>query len=583
MTSQELRQKFLNFFSAKGGSASGGKGHTIVPSSSLIPENDPSVLLTTAGMQQFKPYFTGAADPMKDNHLSFGHPLGNKNVASVQKSFRTSDIDEVGDDTHLTFFEMLGHFSFGDYFKKETIAWTYELLTEEFKISPERIRVTVFGGDKSVPFDEESFSVWSKVLPKDKIGKGVRADNFWGPVGSEGPCGACNEVYVDDVEVATLVFVEYYSKVDGSLEKLDQKGVDVGWGFERLIVKLQGLKNVFETDLFTPIMSLLPNDLDERKKRIIADHIRAISFLVSDGLRPSNKEAGYVLRRLMRRIISYGEINFSILIHKVVEVYSIYYSELNEGIINSEFHDEYSKFKKTLARGLRKFNEITETYMNGKLTDRCLSTYAVFDLYQSDGFPFDLIKEKAKERGLDVDEVAFQRMLEGHQKLSRTSSVGTFKGGLVDHEPQTIKHHTAHHLLLAALRQVLGNHVLQRGSNVSSERLRIDFAHPEKVTAEQLKKVEEIVNKAIESDLEVKKEEMPKVEAEKLGALAEFGAKYGDTVSVYTILNKDGSVFSREFCGGPHVNRTEEIGNFKIIKEEAVAAGIRRIKAKSEK
>ncbi len=573
-TSTELRQKFLDFFVSK--------GHVIVPSSSLVPENDPSVLLTTAGMQQFKSYFTGSADPLKDNHLSSGKPLGSSDVASIQKCFRTSDIEEVGDDTHLTFFQMLGHFSFGDYFKKETIDWTYELLTKEFQISPDRIRVTVFGGDESVSFDEESFNTWSKLLPVEKIGKGPRVDNFWGPAGSEGVCGACNEVYVDDVEVATLVFMEYYCKPDGSLDKLKQKGVDVGWGFERLVVKQQKLGNVFESDLFSEVIAELPSEFDKKDKRILADHLRAICFLISDGVRPSNKEAGYILRRLMRRVMVYEKVNFEQILSVIIRQYSDFYDGLNNDLVVGEFKSELVKFNKALDEGLK--IALKRIGQGEKLQD------VAFDLFNTYGLPVEVLLKKVntlevftKEKvRVDEDLIMreFNERLKKHQALSKTASAGMFKGGLVDNEPQTIKHHTAHHLLLAALRQVLGSHVLQRGSNVSSERLRIDFSHSEKVTPEQLKQVEEIVNKVIAEDLEVRREEMPKVEAEKLGAMAEFGAKYSDIVSVYTILNKDGSVFSREFCGGPHVTHTGEIRDFKIIKEESVAAGIRRIKAK---
>lgn len=570
ISSNELRQKFLDFFKSK--------GHVIVPSSSLVPENDPSVLLTTAGMQQFKPYYTGAADPLRDNHLSLGKPLGNKNVASVQKSFRTSDIDEVGDDTHLTFFEMLGNFSFGGYKKKEAIEYAYEFITKVLGLEIDY--VSVFKGEGRVPPDTESEKIWRQVDPKLTIKKAGRKDNFWGPTGDQGPCGPTTEIYVNpsadsagpSVEVWNIVFNEYFQQPDKTLTKLDNLGVDTGMGLERLAVVMQKVSNIYETDLFAPIMKSLPADLSDKEKRIIADHIRASVFLLADGVRPSNKESGYILRRLIRRMMTYlNKVDLKIdskaikhIAQTVREDYHQYYPELDSDLIYDEISLEVRKFRATIEHGLK--------IIEGKTS---ITSKEAFDLYQSHGFPLELIKELVRV----VDENEFQKEFAKHQELSKTASAGMFKGGLVDQEPQTIKHHTAHHLLLAALRQVLGNHVLQRGSNVSSERLRIDFSHHEKMTPEQSQQVEEIVNKAIQDDLEVKRDEMPKVEAEKLGALAEFGAKYSDTVTVYTILNKDGSVFSREFCGGPHVGHTGEIGNFKIIKEEAVAAGIRRIKA----
>ncbi|HBV32921.1 TPA: alanine--tRNA ligase, partial [Patescibacteria group bacterium] len=488
ITSQELRQKFLNFFSAKGGSASGGKrGHTIVPSSSLVPENDPSVLLTTAGMQQFKPYFTGAADPLKDNHLSLGHPLGNKNVVSIQKSFRTSDIDEVGDDTHLTFFEMLGNFSFGGYGKKEAIEYAHEFITKILGLKIDY--VSVFGGEPfdsaqgksvGVPPDLESEEIWKQVDDELEIKKAGRTDNFWGPTGDQGPCGPTTEIYVDGVEVWNIVFNEYYQQPDKTLTKLDNMGVDTGMGLERLAAVVQKVPAIYETDLFAPIIDELPANLENEDKRIVADHLRAICFLVSDGVRPSNKEVGYILRRLMRRVMIYDKVDFKKILPVIVNQYRDFYDGLNADLVRATFEDEQNKFNKALADGLKTFDK--RTSQGDKLEDGL-----AFDLFSSYGLPVEVIVASARKRNIDVDEKElfkkFNERLAKHQKLSKTASAGMFKGGLVDHEPQTIKHHTAHHLLLAALRQVLGNHVLQRGSNVSSERLRIDFSHPEKVTA----------------------------------------------------------------------------------------------------
>ena len=545
-------------------------------------------------MQQFNPYYTGALAPMKDNHLNLDEPLGSKNAASIQKSFRTSDIDEVGDDTHLTFFEMLGNFSFGGYFKKESIQFGYDFIVKELGLEIDF--VSVFGGDEHVPADTESEELWHEI-GVENIRRHGREDNFWGPTGNEGPCGPTTEIYVknakgDSVEVWNIVFNEYYCHPDQTLTKLDIRGVDTGMGLERLAMVVQNADNLFETDLFAPIMSKLPESLWNnpiyksvklsvypdplRLSRIIADHTRAICFLISDGVKPSNKEAGYILRRLIRRVVTHNyllrdSIPIDSMFNEIQTVYGKYYTELNLNLINKEFQSEKDKFLVALKRGLKELE-----------TKDSVDAVSAFTLYETYGLPYEIIKEIGDYRTRNLTREAFEEEFKKHQELSRTSSAGAFKGGLVDHEPQTVKHHTAHHLLLAALRHVLGDHVYQRGSNVSSERLRIDFSQPEKMTPEQIKQVEEIVNQRISEDLEVRREEMPKEEAEKLGALAEFGAKYGEKVSVYTIFNKDSSVFSREFCGGPHVNRTGELGRFKISKEEASSAGVRRIKAALE-
>lgn len=561
----------------------------MVPSSSLIPD-DPSVLLTSAGMQQFKRYFTGELDAEKD--------FGGKNTASIQKSFRTSDIDEVGDETHLTFFEMLGHFSFGYYFKKETIEWTYELLTKIFQIPPERISATVFGGDETVPFDQESFDAWSKLLPPERIGKGSREDNFWGPAGAEGPCGACNEVYVDDVEVATLVFMEYYCRPDGSLEKLKQKGVDVGWGFERLVATLQGTENIFETDLLQPLVSKIEElapKLDERTKRIFTDHIRGIAFLIGDGLRPSNKEAGYILRRLIRRILGLQtkyDVHaslFLLLLETISEKYSGFYPELkNTDNIFKVFEDERFRFQKAIQEG------IAEIEKRAKKSEE-IDAKVAFYLYETFGLPLELTLELAPEeltKNLKKEE--FDREFEKHQKTSRAGmekkfgghglvlNTGELRAGSKEELNKVLRLHTATHLLQQALRDVLGDSVEQRGSDVTAERTRFDFSFERKVTPEELKKVEDVVNQKIKEDLPVKFKEMSKSDAEKTGALYFFKEKYPDKVKVYYIGDSLETAYSKEFCGGPHVEHTGIIGKFKILKEESVAAGIRRIRAAVE-
>ena len=570
LTHSQIREKFLEFFKKR--------GHKIVPSSSLLPD-DPSVLLTTAGMQQFKRYFTGELDPIKD--------FGSKNTASIQKAFRTSDIDEVGDESHLTFFQMLGHFSFGDYFKKETINWTYELLTKVFKISAERIEATVFWGDDTIPFDQESFDAWSMLLPPERIRKGPRTDNVWGHAGTEGPCGACNEVYVDDVEVATLVFMEYYCHTDKKLTKLAQKGVDVGWGFERIVAKIQDKKNIFETDLFIPLTAKFPTDLSERYKRIIADHLRASVFLIADGVIPSNKEQGYILRRLLRRIFLYEHLEklspqvFEDVIKEVIDTYGQDYSELRDKkdhIINTYF-TEWQKFKKTLTGGLRELDRLQK-----------VDADTAFRLYESYGLPFEAIKDAAGDKAKSLTRENFDKEFKKHQEKSRAGAekkfgghglvldTGELKAGNEEELRKATRLHTATHLLHAALRNILGSEVKQAGSDITAERLRFDFSFPRKVTPDELKQVENQVNEVIKKDLPVTKKEMSYQEAIKLGALAFFKLKYPPKVNVYTIGDEN-SPYSRELCGGPHVTHTAEIGQFKIVKEEANSAGVRRIRA----
>ena len=589
MTSQEIRGKFLEFFEKK--------GHKIVPSSSLVPEGDLSVLLTTAGMQQFKPYFTGDKDPMKD--------FGSRRTASVQKSFRTSDIDEVGDESHLTFFEMLGHFSFGDYFKKETIEWTFELLTKIFGIDKERISASVFKGDQKIPKDQESYDAWLRFLPAEKIKLGLREDgNIWGPAGPEGPCGACNEVYVDGLEVATLVFMEYFYSKDDVFAPLKQKGVDVGWGFERLVKVIQSSPTVFETDLFLPIIEMIPHqdivgnlNKEARLVRIIADHIRGATFLIADGILPSNIAQGYILRRLLRRAIRYGRIlnldkNFLVsLSQKVIEICKEFYPELRvkRDDILTVIQKEEEKFSKTLKNGLKELEK-----MLAAKADKIISGNDAFYLYESYGFPMELTRELAKEKGFLIDESGWETALKKHQEISRAGAEKKFGGHGLEKVPSSkfqvpssdvekiTRLHTATHLLHQALHDVLGGiaEIKQMGSDITEERTRFDFTFPRKLIPEEIKKIENIVNDKIKLDLPVYAQKMPKEKALKLEAKAFFKEKYPDEVNVYSVGDPDLSkAYSKEFCGGPHVKSTGEIGSFKIIKEESSSAGIRRIRA----
>ncbi|OGN01741.1 MAG: hypothetical protein A3I26_01505 [Candidatus Yanofskybacteria bacterium RIFCSPLOWO2_02_FULL_43_10] len=591
MTHGEIREKFLKFFE--------DRGHKIVPSSSLLPA-DPSVLFTTAGMQQFKPYFLGDADPVKD--------FGGRRTVSIQKSMRTSDIDEVGDESHLTFFEMLGHFSFGDYFKKETIEWTYEFLTDVLKISKDRLSATVFAGDDKIPFDEESYNAWSRFLPADRIRKGPREDNVWGPPGPEGPCGAANEVYVDDMEVATLVFMEYNCDKDQNLTPLPQKGVDVGWGLERIVMITQGKGNIFETDLFEPIMKLLLDSPNKWLGRIIADHARAVVFLIADGVTPSNKERGYVLRRLLRRMIiqlsSYTD-DFLAPISKVVDLYGSYYT-FDKQMIIDVVELEADKFQKTLTQGRKELERLES-----------IDATKAFMLYESYGLPFEVIKDLGREKAKGLTREAFDEEFKKHQEKSRAGAekkfgghgllmdTGELKAGNEEELKKATRLHTATHLLHAALRKVLdppaGGEVQQAGSDITAERLRFDFTFPRKMTPEEIKQVEDMVNEAVQKDYKVTKEEMSYEDAVKSGAMAFFKLKYPNRVNVYTIgpesfdpelktegpveghnpssSNFSGPPFSRELCGGPHVSHTGEIGHITITKEEAVSAGVRRIRA----
>ncbi len=544
MKASEIREKFLKFFESK--------QHQRIKSASLIPHNDPTVLFTTAGMQQFKPYYTGQADPMKD--------FGSMNTVSVQKCVRTSDIDEVGDETHLTFFEMLGNFSFGGYWKQEAIAYAHEFITKELELKIDY--VSVFKGDDETPGDSESRNIWSKIDPSLTIKDHDRKDNFWGPTGDEGPCGPTTEIYINGVEIWNIVFNEYFKTKDGKYTPLETKGIDTGMGLERLLVQVQKKNNVYETDIFEDFIKSLPNDILLNKKRILADHVRAMSFMICDGVRPSNKGAGYILRRLMRRILA--QFSFEV-VQQGIEWCVSKYPDLKLEEIKKVVDDEWKQFTVALNSGLKELNKLEK-----------IDSETAFRLYSSYGLPVDVIKDKFP----DFDSKAFNKEFEKHQDLSRTASAGQFKGGLASHSEKVVRLHTTTHLMNAALRKVLGDQVMQKGSNITEERTRFDFNSDAKLTDEQKKEVESLVNNWILADLSVKKEIMSIEEARKLNAVGAFGEKYSDTVSIYTIFDpKTDKVVSREFCGGPHVEHTGVIGKFKIQKEEAVSAGVRRIKA----
>ncbi|OGZ78858.1 MAG: hypothetical protein A2528_00300 [Candidatus Staskawiczbacteria bacterium RIFOXYD2_FULL_37_9] len=559
MKSDALRQKFLEYFEKN--------GHKIVPSSSLLP-TDPSVLFTTAGMQQFKPYYIGEKSP-----------YGNK-VASCQKCIRTSDIEEVGDERHLTFFEMLGNFSFAasaesfgeggaGYFKEEAIKLAYDFIVKELKLEIDY--VTVFKGDENVPEDKESFEIWKKLGVSENKIKKEGADNFWGPTGDEGPCGPTTEIYVNGIEIWNIVFNQYFCDKNKKLENLKTPGIDTGMGLERLAMVMQKVLTVFETDLFSGIFEMMPAELSKQKQRIIADHARAIVFLASEGVKPSNKEQGYILRRLIRRIVVY---EFLIkkdfirsVIAKVFVDYKKIYEEINPQLIVDEYVREEKKFLETLEKGIAEYNKIKD-----------INAEKAFYLYQSFGLPFDILKELDAEKTKNLKREDFESELKKHQKLSRTASAGMFKGGLADASEQTTKLHTATHLLLAGLRKVLGDEVLQKGANITAERIRFDFSHKEKMTSGQIGDVENFVNGIIKKDMPVWFEEMNLEKAKGINAMGVFEHKYGENVKVY-FVGKDAENVSAEICGGPHVERTGVLGKFKIIKEESSSAGIRRIKA----
>ena len=583
MNAKELRNKFLEFFEER--------GHRAVPSSSLIP-GDPSVLFTSAGMQQFIPYLSGQKDVLKD--------FNNRHLCSVQKCFRAKDIEEVGDDTHHTFFEMLGNWSIGQdsedgYFKEGAIEYALEFFTKVVGLNKDKFWVTVFSGDKDIPQDKESIRIWGeKGIPAERVVKFGIADNFWGPVSNTGPCGPCSEIHYDRgkkygcgekdcgpnckkckrfVELWNLVFMEYNKSEDGSYAKLPQKNVDTGIGFERLISILQGKDSAYETDLFLPIIQtaeeISGKSYGDNKNyfRIIADHVRGAVFLISEGIIPSNVERGYILRRILRRAMRYGRLlnlpeNFFIpLAQKTIEIYGNIYPEVKpqEANILTMIRQEGEKFEKTLEAGLKELERFNE-----------VDAEKAFYLYQTFGFPLEMIQEELAKRALFVDGEEFDKELKKHQEISRAGAEKKFGGG-GEFSPEL---HTATHLLHAALRKVLGEHVRQMGSDITAERLRFDFSHPQKMTAEEIEQVEDLVNQKIKDDLEISKREMSHEEALKSGALAFFKEKYPEKVTVYEVPG-----FSKEICAGPHAERTSQLGLFKIIKEESSSAGVRRIKA----
>ncbi len=579
MNAKQLIQKYLDFFKQK--------GHAVIPSASLIPANDASVLFNTAGMQPLVPYLMGTP-----------HPLG-KRIVNVQKCLRTVDFENIGDNTHHTFFQMLGNWSLGDYFKKEAIEWSFEFLTSKkwLDIPIQMLAVTVYEGDAAVPRDEESYAVWRDLGICEKRIAFMGADNFW-IAGETGPCGPSSEMFYwtgdedapaafdpDDnrwVEIWNDVFMAYDKKEDGSVVPLKQRNVDTGMGFERTLAVLNGKKSAYETDAFMPIIHAIEEishkkyTQEQRSMRIIADHIRAATFIMGDenAVLPSNVDRGYILRRLIRRVVRYGKmmgINtlFTAELAKiVVKEYGDLYPELikNKALIMDELKKEEEKFEKTLEHGLKEFEQLAKQGdING--TD-------AFLLFQSYGFPLEMTQELAAEKGIKVDVRSFLAEYEKHKELSRVGAEKKFKGGLADNSPIVIRMHTATHLLNEALRKVISPSIHQRGSNITSERLRFDFSFDRKLTPEEVKKVEEEMNRVIRMDLKVVRKEMPREEAEKLGAEKEFGQKYPDLVSVYFVGD-----YSKEFCGGPHLTHTAEIGHFKILKEEACAAGVRRIKA----
>ena len=580
MKAIEIRNKYLNFFK--------NHGHSVIPSAPVIPENDPSVLFTTAGMQPLVPYLLGQK-----------HPAGTR-LTDFQKCVRTNDIDEVGDNRHLTYFEMLGNWSLGDYFKEESIAMSYEFLTKELEIPAEKLSVTCFAGDEDCGRDEVAYTAWRKAgIPDERIYFFGKDDNWW-IAGEEGPCGPDTEMFYDTgkekcseecnpscgcgkyVEIWNNVFMEFYKDKNG-YSKLSQQNVDTGLGLERMAMLLQGKETPFEIELFAPVMDKLvelqSKDLIQ-SRRIVAEHLRSSMMIINDGGRPSNVDRGYILRRLLRRMtrhLNKLEINLDELASIIdisIDSLKELYPELdtNRNTIKDVIIEEKNKFMKTLQNGEREFEKVAARTKNAGKT--VLDTQAVFNLYETYGFPPEMTEELAQEQGLEVDMSDYQRLFEEHQAKSRLGSEQKFKGGLASSGEMETKYHTATHLLNAALKVVLGDHVHQKGSNITAERMRFDFSHPAKMTDEEKQKAEDLVNEYIAKDILVEKMEMNKEDAIALGAEAMFLDKYGDIVTVYKIGD-----FSIELCGGPHVERTGELGHFKIKKEEASSSGVRRIKA----
>ena len=580
MKAIEIRNKYLNFFKKH--------GHSVIPSAPVVPENDPSVLFTTAGMQPLVPYLLGQK-----------HPSGTR-LTDYQKCVRTNDIDEVGDNRHLTYFEMLGNWSLGDYFKDESIAMSYEFLTKELGIPAEKLSVTCFAGDENCAKDEVAYKAWKKAgIPDERIYFFGKDDNWW-IAGEEGPCGPDTEMFYDTgkpkcspecnpscgcgkyVEIWNNVFMEFYKDKNG-YSKLKQKNVDTGLGLERMTMLLQGKETPFEIELFAPVMEKLESlqNVDNiSSRRIVAEHLRSSMMIINDGARPSNVDRGYILRRLLRRMtrhLNKLEIDLSTLpeiIDTSIEALKELYPELeaNKETIKSVIIQEKDKFVKTLQNGEREFEKIANKTINAG--NEVLDTEVVFNLYETYGFPPEMTEELAKEKGLKVDMSDYQKLFEEHQAKSRIGSEQKFKGGLASSGEIETKYHTATHLLNAALKIVLGEHVHQKGSNITAERMRFDFSHGAKMTDEEKQKTEDLVNEWISQGIDVVVEEMPKSKAIESGAECMFIERYPDVVTVYTIGD-----FSKELCGGPHVKNTSQLGHFKIKKEEASSSGVRRIKA----
>lgn len=584
-----LRKSYIDFFKTK--------EHANIPSASIIPENDPTCLFTTAGMHPLVPYLLGQK-----------HPAGTR-LVDVQKCIRLSDIEEVGDKTHHTFFEMLGNWSLGDYFKKESIEWSFELLTEVFKIPIEKLAVTVFAGDSDAPKDEYSASVWKGLgIPDERIAYLGKEDNWWGPAGETGPCGADTEIFYwsdhnnpapkvynpEDkrwVEIWNNVFMEYNKTQEGNFIPLEKKNVDTGMGLERVTAVLSGVDDNYMTEIFQPVIRKVEelsgksysDEENKRAMRIIADHIRAIVMIASDdkSVRPSNTDQGYILRRLIRRLTRYAKMlgidinsNFDQELAKIIaSQFGEVYPEVlrNSQSVIEMLKNEKEKFNKTLEHGIKEFEKIVDKMIINN--EKEISGEVAFRLYDTFGFPVELTIELAEEKGLSVDTKGFEERFKQHQEISRQGAEQKFKGGLADASEQTTRLHTATHLLLAGLREFLGEDVFQKGANITAERLRFDFSYPQKMTPEQIKQVEDYVNDVIKKDIVVSYEEMGVKEAKTLGAMGVFDERYEEKVKVYTIGD-----YSKEICGGPHANRTGELGSFKIVKEEASSAGVRRIK-----
>ena len=598
LTADELREMYLKFFESK--------GHKIIPGASVIPENDPTVLFTTAGMHPLVPYLMGAME----------HPAGTR-LTDVQKCVRTGDIDAVGDSAHLTFFEMLGNWSLNDYFKKEAISWSYEFLTTKLGFSPDQLSVTVFKGEGVesepgyIPADEEAVEIWKSLgIPDERIYRLPREDNWWGPAGTTGPCGPDTEMFIDTgkekcgpdcrpgchcgkyIEIWNDVFMQYNKNAEGAFEPLGRHNVDTGMGVERTICMMSGAATVYDTEIFAPIMAKIdelstvtPEDaeLALKSRRIIADHMRTATFILCDpkgGVKPGNVGANYVLRRLIRRAVRYSRFlgiapGFTVkLAETICEKYKHVYPELAENLATckADLEAEENRFNQTLDKGEAMFNKVAEQLKAHGQTQ--ISGKTAFKLYDTFGFPFEMTLEMAEKAGLVVDKEGFDEANRKHQELSRTTSAGSFKAGLQDNSEVVTRMHTATHLLHAALHKVLGPTANQKGSNITAERLRFDFTWPEPMTAEQKDAVEKLVNEWIEAGIDVTKKTTTVEEAKAEGAMALFGAKYGDEVSLYSI----GEV-SKEICCGPHVANTKELGSFKIKKEQSSSAGVRRIKA----